>query len=348
MESVTVFGGSQSAPLYYDNTTADYSEATANVANLQVGQDWTKHGIQTLTLWFHGTVGNTGQMYVKINGSKVVYDGDTADISQPLWKAWNILLEEFANQGVDLQSVTTLVIGIDGIGASGTLYFDDIRLYRPGISDVSAIAIPVPNGSFEQVYKPGSDTITADLGGNWTNGVGPDTLMNGDQTAAYSDETTGTSVDVPGWINTPGCPPSYDWPVGCGSIAGQIVTPDGLYYYTVNGGDWGNAQGGTIDSDAPVATVGSDLTYTLSMLATGPDGPATPVVLELLADGVALTPTSSLDPELSGDWQEFSRTYDAASLSGHLGESLTIRLGVGSESIGGQSCFDAVSLSYAP
>ncbi len=25
--------------------------------------------------------------------------------------------------------------------------------------------------------------------------------------------------------------------------------PDGLYYYNCNGGDWGNAQGGTIDSD---------------------------------------------------------------------------------------------------
>ncbi len=42
------------------------------------------------------------------------------------------------------------------------------------------------------------------------------------------------------------------------------------------------------------------------------NGDATPVVLELLADGVALTPSSSVDPALSGDWQEFSRTYDAA------------------------------------
>ena len=84
------------------------------------------------------------------------------------------------------------------------------------------------------------------------------------------------------------------------------------------------------------------------MLATGPDGPATPVVLELLADGVALMPSSSVDPELSGEWQEVSRTYDAVSLAGHIGESLTIRLGVGRGSGGGQSCLDAVSLSYAP
>jgi hypothetical protein len=87
------------------------------------------------------------------------------------------------------------------------------------------------------------------------------------------------------------------------------------------------------------------LTYTLSMLA---NGAATPVVLELLADGVALTPSSSEDPVLSDEWQEFSRTYDAASLSGHLGKSLTIRLGVGRGASGTQSHFDAVSLSYVP
>jgi hypothetical protein len=78
------------------------------------------------------------------------------------------------------------------------------------------------------------------------------------------------------------------------------------------------------------------------------NGGATPVVLDLLADGVVLTPSSTVDPELSGDWQEFSRTYDAASLAGHLGESLTIRLGVGRGASGGQSHLDAVSLSYVP
>ncbi|MBW2567002.1 MAG: hypothetical protein JRE24_09055 [Deltaproteobacteria bacterium] len=49
---------------------------------------------------------------------------------------------------------------------------------------------------------------------------------------------------------------------------------------------------------------------------------------------------------MSDDWQEFSRTYDAVSLDGHLGESLTIRLGVGRGASGGQSHLDAVLLSY--
>ncbi|GAI91316.1 unnamed protein product, partial [marine sediment metagenome] len=78
------------------------------------------------------------------------------------------------------------------------------------------------------------------------------------------------------------------------------------------------------------------------------NGGANPVVLELLADGVILTPTSSVDPNLSGDWQEFSRTYDSASLVGFLGEPLTIVLGVGRPlpdgATGTQTRFDDVTL----
>jgi len=127
VEKTIVHGGKQSMPLSYDNSTASHSEATANVANLPVSQDWTKYGAQTLVLYFHGTGGNTGQLYVKLNDSKVVYDGDAADIAKLQWKQWNINL---ASLGVNLQNVTKLSIGIDGNGASGTLYLDDIRLYR--------------------------------------------------------------------------------------------------------------------------------------------------------------------------------------------------------------------------
>jgi len=206
------------------------------------------------------------------------------------------------------------------------------------------VAITVPNGDFKQIYKPRSTTITADLGDGWTNGVGSGTPMDGSQTAAYSDGTTGVSVDVPGWINAPEWPPSYDWPVGCGSIARHEVSPDGFYYYTANGSDWGNPQGGLIESDAPLTTVGSGLTYTVSMFANGP----VPVVFDLLANGVALTPSSSVDPAAPYVWEEFSRIYDAASLTGHLGESLTIRVGWGPDAGGSQSHLDAVSLNVTP
>jgi hypothetical protein len=112
-------------PLSYDNTGAvAYSEAERTFA---AGQDWTKAGATTLVLYFHGTEGNTGQLYIKINGSKVIYDGDAGDIAKPQWNQWNV---DLASLGVNLQNVTKLSIGIDDNGASGTLYVDDIRLYR--------------------------------------------------------------------------------------------------------------------------------------------------------------------------------------------------------------------------
>jgi hypothetical protein len=123
---VIVHGGAQSMPLFYNNIAgATYSEVERTFVP---GQDWTEAGVQTLVLYVHGTSGNTGQLYVKVNGSKVFYNGGTDDIQQEEWKQWSIDLASF---GVDLLNVTTLTIGIDGIGASGTLYFDDIRLYRP-------------------------------------------------------------------------------------------------------------------------------------------------------------------------------------------------------------------------
>ncbi|MFB0553413.1 MAG: LamG-like jellyroll fold domain-containing protein, partial [Phycisphaerae bacterium] len=125
VETTIVHGGKQSMPLFYSNTEgAAYSEAERT---FDVPQDWTEAGVQTLVLFFHGTADNTGQLYVKVNGSKVVYEGDAADIERPIWKQWNI---DLASLGVDLQNVTTMSIGIDGNGASGTLYFDDIRLYE--------------------------------------------------------------------------------------------------------------------------------------------------------------------------------------------------------------------------
>jgi hypothetical protein len=402
IELVTYLGGLQAMKLVYDNdgtvwnpcTAAEqggrlrYSKVEALVSNLPSGisSDWTVGGVtKSLSLQFYGTVGNAlDPLWVRLtdasnNTAKLSYglyaDEDIANMNEASWHEWLIDLGDFT--GVNMSNVKSIAIGVGneagGSSGSGTLYFDDIRLYTPrcvltrreadfaivdyvqdcvvDYKDLEvmaenwlAAAGTVPNGDFEQVYKPGSTTITADLGGGWTHGVGPDTAMDGDQTAAYSDGTTGTSVDVPGWINTPGWPPSYTWPVGCGSIARQEATPDGLYYYTANGGEWGNGQGGAIESDAPLTTVRDGVTYTVSMLV---NGPVTPVVLDLLANGVALTPSSSVDPGAPYAWEEFSRTYDAASLTGHLGESLTIRVGWGPDAVGAQSHLDNVRFFHS-
>ncbi len=123
-EQIIVHGGKQSMPLAYSNTGgAAYSEAVRTFA---VGQNWTKAGAATFVLYFHGTEGNTGQLYVKVDGSKMVYGGDAGDIAKAEWTQWSI---DLALLGVDLLNVTKLSIGIDGNGAGGTLYIDDIRLY---------------------------------------------------------------------------------------------------------------------------------------------------------------------------------------------------------------------------
>jgi hypothetical protein len=124
-EQTIVHSGRQSMPLAYSNTGgATYSEAERTFA---VGQNWTQAGAATLVLYFHGAEGNTGQLYVKVDDSKVVYDGDAGDIGKVEWKQWTI---DLASLGAGVQNVTKLAIGIDGNGATGTLYVDDIRLYR--------------------------------------------------------------------------------------------------------------------------------------------------------------------------------------------------------------------------
>jgi len=132
VEQTIVHSPGQSMPFYYNNSAASYSEATANVADLAAGQNWTKYGIKALTLWFYGDPNNsaTERMYVKLNGSKVTYDGDSDNLKRWMWQQWNIDLKDFA--GVNLSNVTELSIGferIGGAGGSGVVYFDDIRLH---------------------------------------------------------------------------------------------------------------------------------------------------------------------------------------------------------------------------
>ena len=135
-EQSIVHGAKQSMALFYDNCcAAGYSEATANVGDLAIDDvpvdlNWTKHGIKTLSLWFYGVPSNAAeQMYVKVNGSKVLYDGDATNLAIASWQPWNIELADF---DVDLSNVTELGIGFERsgeTGGSGMVYFDDIRLY---------------------------------------------------------------------------------------------------------------------------------------------------------------------------------------------------------------------------
>ncbi|NQV33955.1 MAG: discoidin domain-containing protein, partial [Phycisphaeraceae bacterium] len=121
----TLPGSSQSLPFYYTNTGGVASQTERSFS---ATQDWTVGGAKTLSIAFFGQAGNTGTLYVEINNTKIIYPYDAANIAKDAWQAWNIDLSS-----MDVESVTTLQIGVDGSGASGLLLIDDIRLYpEPG------------------------------------------------------------------------------------------------------------------------------------------------------------------------------------------------------------------------
>jgi len=132
-EQSIVHSGIQSMPLYYDNSVG-YSEAALT---LTYPRDWTENGVTTLTIWFRGDSANAAEtLYVALNGSAVITH-DNPDAAQvTTWTEWTIDLQAFADQGVDLANVNTIALGLGDrnnpqTGGSGTIYFDDIRLYRP-------------------------------------------------------------------------------------------------------------------------------------------------------------------------------------------------------------------------
>jgi len=132
-EQSIVHSGIQSMPLYYDNSVGN-SEATLT---LTYPRDWTENGVSTLTIWFRGDSDNAAEtLYVALNGSAVV-NHDNPDAAQvEEWTKWNIDLQVFADQGVNLANVNTIALGLGNrnnpvAGGSGTMYFDDIRLYPP-------------------------------------------------------------------------------------------------------------------------------------------------------------------------------------------------------------------------
>jgi len=132
-EQTIVHGGNQSMPLYYDNSVG-YSEATLT---LTYPRDWTENGVDTLTIWFRGSSANAAEtLYVALNGNAIVTNDNPAAAQVETWTEWNIDLQAFADQGVNLANVNTIAIGLGNkknpaAGGSGTIYIDDIRLYRP-------------------------------------------------------------------------------------------------------------------------------------------------------------------------------------------------------------------------
>jgi hypothetical protein len=99
-------------------------------------RDWTDEGVTKLSLWFRGSSVNSAEgISVTLNGTSTVYHDDPAATQDTGWNQWIIELNAFT--GVNLTSVNSITLGVSpkpGAPATqtgtGTLYFDDIRLYR--------------------------------------------------------------------------------------------------------------------------------------------------------------------------------------------------------------------------
>jgi hypothetical protein len=148
-EQTIVHGGHQSLPFYYDNDGTVWEGSDFETSGLayyaetqrtwEEPQDWTRRGVKTLALWFHGDPNNYVEpMYVSLEDSSgksddVMYT-DSLAITAAEWQQWSINMSDFV--GVDLTAIKKMSIRVGDKestepGGSGIIYIDDIQLHRP-------------------------------------------------------------------------------------------------------------------------------------------------------------------------------------------------------------------------
>jgi len=137
-EQTIVHGGDQSMPLLYFNEAGVTNSEAA--LTLTAPRDWTQAGVAELSLWFRGSSDNaTEPLYVAVANSAgapaVVVHDDAGAAAIRSWTEWRVRLQTFADQGIDLTNVDKIATGLGSkggaaVGGSGTMYVDDIRLYR--------------------------------------------------------------------------------------------------------------------------------------------------------------------------------------------------------------------------
>jgi hypothetical protein len=139
-EQTIVHGGSQSMPLLYVNE-AGVTNSEASLA-LTSPRDWTVEDVGELSLWFRGDSANAAELlYAALSNASgelgLVVHSDANASKTNTWTQWIILLQAFADQGINLANVDKLAIGLGSkggvsTGGSGMICIDDIRLYRGG------------------------------------------------------------------------------------------------------------------------------------------------------------------------------------------------------------------------
>ena len=138
-EQSIVHGGGQSMPLLYVNE-AGVPNSQGSLT-LTAPRDWTTGAVADLSLWFRGASANAAEpLYVAVSNSAgapaVMAHNDPSASTIRSWTQWVVPLQAFADKGINLSNVNKIAIGLgtksgmSAPGGSGTLYIDDIRLYR--------------------------------------------------------------------------------------------------------------------------------------------------------------------------------------------------------------------------
>jgi hypothetical protein len=101
---------------------------------------------------------------------------------------------------VDLQNVTTLAIGIDGSGAGGTLYLDDIRLYRLAPEPPEEIWLEAESadtiGASWRIYSDPASSAGQHIGSEDGDGNDNDTAPGAEWLAVYNFDAAGGTYKV--------------------------------------------------------------------------------------------------------------------------------------------------------
>ena len=142
MEMTIVHGGGKSMPFWYDNNKQNFAKYSEVELTLPADQrDWTVEGVGELSLWFRGEAANAQEpLYVVVSdiagaSAIVVYDDPDAAMIDT-WTEWVIPLSVFADQGIVLNNVSRIAVGLGTKGnmtvpgGLGKMYIDDIRLYQ--------------------------------------------------------------------------------------------------------------------------------------------------------------------------------------------------------------------------
>jgi len=139
METTTVYGGSQSVSLAYNNAESPF--VSDIIRTFDEPKDWTVQGFDTLRLSVYGQAINTAdQLYVILedaDGKAGTVAVGTPEVLTTLeWTTLDTPLADFTAQGVNVAAVAKMTVRVgsptNSLKGSGSIFLDDIQVcYTP-------------------------------------------------------------------------------------------------------------------------------------------------------------------------------------------------------------------------